>query len=600
MKLTKDNLSKAIINADISGVEVMYNWDQPSDLTCCGAQTDYDWVLGAHSMLFNNSKDGNDHFFEGTVAKLLTSALPGISVGSTNNALSTNSSSSWDADGYGTFAGTDLIRISKEIAFEDWSVIINFEEDGSPTDPSERRILLSSTGSNATDGFNLGINGAKNLFYEFYDTNGILRVYTILKTLEERSIVAVCKSNSLKNISIYVFNSIDSTSKKLSVITEDAQLGTKWCLGGISPIPTAGDFNQMFEGKVYEFLLFSSYLSEEQITEMSESFLADAIINEGYQTVTETYYPTTGHTEQQVQIGTEITGYTDQSTTIQDESGATITMYEQVPVTSPIYQTQVSYTQDTNASTRDVEQLIPASKTYDHPYIKNYAPTCILLEDAESSAPYEIYLSNKYTKYITKKGLFVAGSGHFTLEEDYDSQKLVVIYVNGLLAEEDVDYTRNGININKYTGEYTQDDVFVYDVIDGGTQSFQAFSGGVQGDLFNGDVGSDLYLDGLKLILNQDYQDSGGDLLLNQTVGAGRLAIITRHDDISIKIDGTIDVFDNLLQSIVSEMLWVNGLRKLKGVEYYLNNPRDLANSNLIVPEKTTVIYENNGSYFNI
>ena len=114
------------------------------------------------------------------------------------------------------------------------------------------------------------------------------------------------------------------------------------------------------------------------------------------------------------------------------------------------------------------------------------------------------------------------------------------------------------------------------------------------------DAGSDLYLDGAKLILDQDYQDFGPDIKLLQDVDPGKLGIITRHDDIDVKLDGTIDIYDDLNQSIISEMLWIDGLRKLKDVEYYLTNPNDSANSNLVVPEKNTVIYENNGSYFNI
>ena len=91
------------------------------------------------------------------------------------------------------------------------------------------------------------------MFYEFYDKNGVLRTYTILDSLEKRSIVAVSKSEVTKNLTIYLFNPVTSKTKKLSVVIEEAQLGSKWCLGGVSPIPSAGDFNQMFQGKIYEF-----------------------------------------------------------------------------------------------------------------------------------------------------------------------------------------------------------------------------------------------------------------------------------------------------------------------------------------------------------
>jgi hypothetical protein len=620
MKLTKDILTKAMANANIpvATVKVMYNWDNPTQLST----TEYNSAVSQHSMLFNNYIDGEDHFFDPTtMMKLLTESLPGLSVGSTNNAL-TNT-------GQGTFSGTDLIRISKEVTYESWSVVINFETASCSSDPTKKVILLNSTGSTSASGFNLGINGSKNLFYEFYDVNGVLRNYTIIDSLEEKSVVAVCKSNDLNSISIYVYNPFNpKETKKISFITEGAQLGSKWCIGGESPIPSASDLNQMFVGKINEFLLFSDYISEDQVKEISDSLFLTNITEEGYQTITQSYYPVTSKTTQQIQVGTETTGYTDQSTTITDESGATITLYEKVPVTSPVYETQVIYTQSTNASTRDVQELVAASKTYDYTYLSGYAPTCFLLASPESSATYEMYSSNKYTKNITKKAELVEGSGVFLLDEDYDNQKLVLVYLNGKLQEEGVDYTRDGININKYTGLvttttttssvtttigptttttpvpliYSQGDIMTYDVIDNGQVTFSDFAGQGSGTNITGEAGKDIYIDGIKMVYGQDYQDSGGDINLLQTLSAGRRALVTRHADQHTKTYGAIDSYicGAGMGPLISEQLWINGLRKLRDTEYSLNNICDLANSDTIISKKSVVIYENNDSYFNI
>ena len=68
-----------------------------------------------------------------------------------------------------------------------------------------------------------------------------------------------------------------------------------------------------------------------------------------------------------------------------------------------------------------------------------------------------------------------------------------------------------------------------------------------------------------------------------------------------IQEPGTIDKYDcfgNVY--LISEQLWVDGLRKARVKEYSLNNPCHSANSNLVVAKKTTIIYDNNESYFNI
>ena len=590
MKLTKDTLTKAASRASVSSENliILYNWSKPSDLT----DSQYNTAISGHSLLFNNLKTGFEHFFQQDLTKLTASSLSGLSISSTNNAISSS--------GYGTFSQTDLIKISKDVNYSNWTVFINFEELGCSDSPDKRRILLSSKGSTTTSGFNLGINGAKNLFYEFYDSGGNLKTYTILSALAGRNIIAVSKSDSLKNISIYIFNSIDFTVEKLLIIADSPQLGSKWYLGGSSPAPLTSSLDKMFQGKIYEFVLLSSFLSKEQIIEMCQSFLLDGITNEGFQTFTETYYKTLSFTEQQVQTGTRITGHTTQAVTIQKENGTSMTLYEEVPVTVPVYETRVSYVQDTLPSTRQVEKMVSASKTYDFNYIKNnYAPTCFLLNTPQSSAVYEVYSCNKYTTSLNKKGSFVSSLGYFNIEENYSSEKSIVVYLNGLLQELGVNYIRDGINIKKYSGNYSSTDILVYDVIDNGTQSFQNHSGGT--GILMGEAGKDLYLNGLKLIYGQDYQDQGNNVFILKSLAAGKLGIISRYGDLDFKTNGIINVYKcSSTHSLISEQLWINGLKKLKNVDYFLKNPCDLINSDITVPKKTVVIYENNQNYFNI
>ena len=590
MKLTKDILTKAAARASISSEDliILYNWNKPSDLT----DAQYNTAVSNHSLLFNNINTGFSHFIQQDLSKLITSSLSGLSVSSTNNGISNS--------GYGTFSGTDLIRISKDINYPNWTVFINFEEPNCSSDPSKRKILLSSKGSTSTSGFNLGINGAKNLFYEFYDSNGSLKTYTILYALAEKNIIAVSKSDSLKNISIYILDAVDFTVKKLLIISDNPQLGSQWYLGGVSPAPLTTDLNQMFQGKVYEFLLISNSLSEIQVIEICQSFLLDGITNNEFQNFTETYYKTTSFTEQQVQSGTRITGYTSQTTTIQNENGAPITLYEEVPITVPIYETVISYVQDTVPSTRQVQKMVSSSKTYDFNYIKNnYAPTCFLLNTPQSSAIYEIYSCNKYTTNLNKRGSFVPSLGYFNIEENYSSEKSVVVYLNGLLQELGVNYTRGGIIIKKYSGSYLSTDILLYDVIDNGQQTFQNHSG--EPTTLTGQAGKDLYLNGLKLVYGEDYVDSSNNLVVPNLLPSGRIGIISRYNDLNFKTNGTINVYKcSPAHPLISEQLWVSGLKKLRNVEYFLKNPCDLINSDVVVPKKTVVIYENNQNYFNI
>ena len=257
MKLTKDIFDKVISRAgiDTANVKIMFNWKDPSSLT----SSEYNTVVANHKMLFNNYKDGLAHFHEEDQTKLLTSSFAGISIGSTDNALSNSTPT-----GYGLFSGTDLISIPEKMCYEDWAVVINFEEANCPTNVGENRILLSSkqacgvesggtttTASPHTAGFSIGINGAKNLFYEYYDTNSVLRKHTVLNTLNDKNIIAITKSKSLQSVSIYIFDAVELTSSKTSIKIQNQGLSEKWYLGGTSPVAVAGNQNQMFVGKIY-------------------------------------------------------------------------------------------------------------------------------------------------------------------------------------------------------------------------------------------------------------------------------------------------------------------------------------------------------------
>jgi len=610
MKLTKDIFDKVIENASVytADVKVMFNWRAPSSLS----SVEYDAAVSSYQMLFNNHAGGLKHFFEEDQTKLTSSSLAGISIGTTNNALSNSSS---NAASYGTFLGTDLISIPEEMCYEDWTVIINFEEENCPSDSSKNRILLSTkqacsneaSGSTTTTsaplnaGFSIGINGAKNLFYEYYDVDGNLRKHTVLSPLNDKNIISISKAQETQSVSIIIFDLVESTIKEAAIDTKKQRLSGKWYLGGTYPIATSGDDNQMFVGKIYEFLLFSTPLSRDQVIHFCKGLSVDSMTNAGYEIVTETYYPSEGYTEQSVQVGTEITGYTPQAYTVQDENGSTITLYDLIPITQPIYETQVTYTPSSSSEVREVSQYQSASITYDYTYIKDYAPSCFSLSTTDpSSKSYELYTYNQHAEGIGKIASFSAG--FFLLKEDHDSTKSVVIYINGLLQENGVDYTRDGIIINKYTGAYVGNDTFIYDLIDNGIQDFIDFTASNTSVTHAGRAGQDVYLDGFKLVYGEDYENDGADLtVFANGLASGRMAFITRHTDTNQLLNGTIISFLNAGYPLISEQLWTNKLRKIRNSDYSLRSSCDLSDiNNPKTTKRTTLIYENNESYFNI
>ena len=100
-----------------------------------------------------------------------------------------------------------------------------------------------------------------------------------------------------------------------------------------------------------------------------------------------------------------------------------------------------------------------------------------------------------------------------------------------------------------------------------------------------------------------DYNDYSSNYLIIYAAGlsAGRLGLITRPTDIANNSNFTNKFYNCDSHNIVDEQVWINGLRSIKDTDYSLTCSCNLNNSNNDKSEeKTTIIYNNEGNYFNI
>ena len=96
--------------------------------------------------------------------------------------------------------------------------------------------------------------------------------------------------------------------------------GDEWYLGGLKTIPSASDFDQMFPGRIYEFILLKNVVGETEVKSIFDSMICSSITEDSISTVSETYYPPASSVIQQVPTGNQIlTGYTNTPTTSRRE-----------------------------------------------------------------------------------------------------------------------------------------------------------------------------------------------------------------------------------------------------------------------------------------
>ena len=576
------------VGFSIDDVEVLYNWKNL--VSYSGSAPNY---------LFNNSKTLSDTFIdEINQTGPSTRANIGINKGTTTNAISSSV-------GYGTFSGGDLVKLSEDKELDDWTALINIESLCT-TDASKRNIIFNNTGSTASSGFKIGINGIKNLFFEFYNTNGDLEIHTLQKVLNPKSMIAVSYQRESKQAKIYVYDplSLTSTSKTINS-SYSMEKGDEWYLGGLKTIPSASDFDQMFSGRIYEFILLKNVVGETEVKSIFDSMICSSITEDSISTVSETYYPPVSSVIQQVPTGNQIlTGYTNTPTTITDASGTSYVFYEETPVYVAETKAQAVYTTSSTPSTRSVEQFTAGVKTFDYTYIKSFAPSSLILKEVDgvTSYNYQIHTHNKYSTDLNNSTTFNSVDGSFILKEDYESSKAIYIYVNGLLLESGADYTRDGIKIKKYSGSWTEDDVCFYDIVDNGENHFVDYNPSSGNLTISAMAGKDAYLDGKKLVSGTDFTDSSSDLVIDssQVTDSGRIGVISRHSELDQALTGTMKVFVDLVPNhLISEILWLDGVRKAES-DYIATNSCNIATSSNVVSKKSTVIYENQTTSYNI
>jgi len=126
---------------------------------------------------------------------------------------------------------------------------------------------------------------------------------------------------------------------------------------------------------------------------------------------------------------------------------------------------------------------------------------------------------------------------------------------------------------------------------------------------YNGDIylythkGKDVYLDGKKLIFEVDYEDHpDNDFLIIHAAGlpTGRLGLITRPQEVTHNENFYNKYYHCNTYNVIDEQIWIDGKRVYKNSGYSLTCPCNLNNSNDKAEQKTTIIYNNDGGFFNI
>jgi hypothetical protein len=601
------NINKTILldkikgqSVDSANLKVLYDWEFPESTN--------DFVLGDlgnisddNKLIFNSVHGIDAHLIDKDINKLASGSMLGLSVGLQHNAITKTAATYGNA----SFQGDDIIHIVNSPLISTWTVLIDLEEIECSTTKNKSIILFTNRNEiSDTKSFVVGINGANCLFYEGCNADGDKIIKTLIKPVGEKSLIAVSRSNITNSVSIYVYDPILETITGKSFFVNEHWSAGNWCLGGTFKNFVSDSHYEKFNGKMNSFLLFDVELSNTNILTLFEAFSLTSFTAKHYEKVS-TQVPRQGQSVSvDIEDGFQVTGYDEMQSQVITNTGQNVVLYNSVPRIEKKYKTVNQYIASTETVTKMIRTLVPESKTKDVASAQKYVEKCILLnKDADKAQRIEFYSRDDYVGDCGKKALFAPSDSTFYVDKSYSDPTNITIYLNGLLKEPDVDYQIvDGRTIKLLNGVFAEIDEVVYD-----THSNEKYFADFFG--YNGDIylyshkGKDVYLDGKKLIFEVDYEDDpNNDFLIIHAAGllAGKIGLVTRPSEVTHNENFYNKYYHCNTYNVIDEQIWADGKRVYKNSGYSLTCPCNLNNSDDKAEQKTTIIYNNDGGFFNI
>jgi hypothetical protein len=570
---------------------VFYDWSTP-------VSQDLIDVNASNGAVFNLFVDPEKYFIDSNISMIYEEAMLAFpsQFGMSSSLL----------DGSGSFDGESSMFITGSSKIKEWTAFFDISSN-CPTavEKSKSRILFSNKKNlNSSEGFSLCLNGANSLSYEFINSNGERNVKTFDRPIGEHALVIVSRINSELSLNVYdpVYKTVDSKILDIS----EKESSNLFCIGGFQQENLQSNTEYTgFNGEINNFVLIDQNISPAKINIISDAFFLTDYKDQYYKDVVSAE-PAPGKTVQtQIKDGLEIVGYAYQQKTIEG-AGQNISIFEKIPVKKPKLKTVTQFKPGEGTVTKITPTLVEEEKTYDENHLRTYSEKCILLDvDANKADTVEIYSFNEVQNNLNKKATFNTGDDTFRLDQSYSSEININIYLDGKIQEKDVDYQiLNENTIKKLSGKYSELDELIYDIADTGSEpavglDFNEYSGDIYWYGFND---KDVYLDGKKLVYGLHYEYFIGVFLVLHGTGlsSGRMLFVDRHSS-EINTNYSDNKYTHCQSfNIVSEKVWIGGLRSTEGSGYSLTCSCNLNNSDNLAQSNESLIYNNEGSFFNI
>jgi len=467
--------------------------------------------------------------------------------------------------------------------------------------------------STACKGFTLGINYSNRPYFEYKTTSGETKIFTASKELRDKNIISLSKSDDSISLQLHDYLHKEQHFQNFD-FSSDFNNSEFWNIGKFSESAITYEIMEGFSGHIEDFLLFSGDMNSGVREKISDSFMMSSFVGERAVGVDKLKNQITGTVINFTGVtGSGITGY--QNVFVSNINGEDVFIKSGLtgPLTGGMEKTFL-----TGYLFPYTEQILTgALATFDDTYINSYGQNNITIFDkVNSTERYELYSQLSYNSGVGLEAGFNQRYSGFKLDDGYSDSSRINVYRNGYAQYSGVDYeiTSNNIVFNNYAS--SSSDVVIYDYSLAGTD--QDISGFIDASFagtftFTGEkyFHKDIYLNGKKLTEGYNYlrEWGGQDTVIQRSTlqETGTFLFMPRVNGntptgvwyFNTKTGyGTNRILTNF--SLISEQLWVSGLRLRDNHSYsVVSSNSNLLNSSFI-SGFTDIIYENEGNFLNI
>tara|TARA_Y100000593_G_scaffold95031_1_gene198589 strand:- start:43959 stop:45674 length:1716 start_codon:yes stop_codon:yes gene_type:complete len=568
--------------------DILNTYLDRSSINSSSLKVFYSFTSGENDVVWNDVYTKDEHYCDGN---LLADKYPGLSIGYTDTP-------SHNIGGSGYFTKNDIMRIGSGVTHNDWALFMDFgTSDCNITNQNIPEILVSSmAGGTSASGFNLGINNANKLFIE-YNHGQEKIIETLDKELSNFNVVSLSYNELQNQFGLTYHDFPNGRDESLSLYAPNYVHSNVWHLGGMY---VESSTHNGYSGHMDDFLFFNNSIDEYTRNKFSEAFFVDEIVppstsvTSGY-----VYFPGRPILNFTGVVGTKVTGYECASImSVEQKVGNDIPLYGSKALTGALSGTTLTFG-ESGSGLIPIINTIPEQIIYNTGEVLRHSNKHILFKESLSAGDiYEFYLFQKPKVNLNKRGAFEVSRNVGQLNNTYEDGENINLYINGVGQVSGSSYELDELNILS-NGYYDFKDFITYDKVPGETATAD-FPGNTSDYHINSGelMDEDIYLNGQKLISGLDYSIAGSSINLWPVLPAGELSFMARAKDITAMMTGNSN--EKINTNSVDELVWLNGVKQVENIDYYRVNDCSLSDPSKKVRNYSSLIYNNNGDYFNI